>query len=166
MNVFKALSSETRQNIVRILMMEETHITDLARQLNLSVPVIAKHVGILDDAGIVQRRVIGRTHLLKLNKDKLRSCIDILHEPVTIDVKKGSNILDVLKQVSGIGVEKVNDNEYLTAIDGEDGYFIYEVNGESPKVTMNRYTLDDNVDIELKKMVLHTEKKIRVRIKD
>jgi len=166
MNVFKALSSETRQNIVRILMMEETHITDLARQLNLSVPVIAKHVGILDDAGIVQRRVIGRTHLLKLNKDKLRSCIDILHEPVTIDVKKGSNILDVLKLVSGIGVEKVNDNEYLTAIDGEDGYFIYEVNGESPKVTMNRYTLDDNVDIELKKMVLHTEKKIRVRIKD
>jgi len=166
MNVFKALSSETRQNIVRILMAEETHITDLARRLNMSVPVIAKHVGILDDAGIVERRVVGRTHLLKLNKDKLRSCIDMLHEPVTVDVAKGSNILDVLKLVSGIGVEKVNDNEYLTAIDGEDGYFIYEVNGESPKVTMNRYTLDDGVDIELKKMVLHTEKKIRVRIKD
>lgn len=166
MNIFKALSSETRQNIVRILMVKETHITDLARQLNMSVPVIAKHVGILDDAGVVERRVVGRTHLLKLNKDKLRSGIDILHEPVTVDVKKGSNILDVLKQVSGIGVEKVNDNEYLTAIDGEDGYFIYEVNGESPKVTMNRYTLDDSVDIELKKMVLHTEKKIRVRVKD
>ena len=166
MNVFKALSSETRQNIVRILMIQETHITELARQLDLSVPVVAKHVGILDDAGIVERRVIGRTHLLKLNKDKLRSGIDILHEPVTVDVKKGSNILDVLKQVSGIGVEKVNDNEYLTAIDGEDGYFIYEVNGVSPKVTMNRYTLDDSVDIELKKMVLHTEKKIRVRVKE
>ena len=166
MNIFKALSSETRQKIVRILIVQETYITELARQLDLSVPVVAKHVGILDDAGIVERRVIGRTHLLKLNKDKLRSGIDILHEPVTVDVKKGSNILDVLKQVSGIGVEKVNDNEYLTAIDGEDGYFIYEVNGESPKVTMNRYTLDDSVDIELKKMILHTEKKIRVRVKE
>lgn len=166
MNIFKALSSETRQKIVRILIVQETYITELARQLDLSVPVVAKHVGILDEAGIVERRVIGRTHLLKLNKDKLRSGIDILHEPVTVDMKKGSNILDVLKQVSGIGVEKVNDNEYLTAIDGEDGYFIYEVNGESPKVTMNRYTLDDSVDIELKKMILHTEKKIRVRVKE
>lgn len=166
MNIFKALSSETRQKIVRILIVQETYITELARQLDLSVPVVAKHVGILDDAGIVERRVMGRTHLLKLNKDKLRSGIDILHEPVTVDVKKGSNILDVLKQVSGIGVEKVNDNEYLTAIDGEDGYFIYEVNGESPKVTMNRYKLDGSVDIELKKMILHTEKKIRVRVKE
>lgn len=166
MDIFKALSSETRQKIVRILMVEETYITELARQLSMSVPVVAKHVGVLDEAGIVERRIIGRTHLLRLNKDKLRSGIDILCEPVTIDVKKGSNILDVLKLVSGIGVEKVNDNEYLTAIDGEDGYFIYEVNGESPKVTMNRYTLDDNADIELKKMVLHTEKKIRVRIRE
>ncbi len=51
-DVFKALSSTTRLKMLRILAKKEMHITGLARELNLSVPVVAKHSKLLEKTGL------------------------------------------------------------------------------------------------------------------
>ncbi|KPQ41559.1 MAG: transcriptional regulator, ArsR family [Candidatus Methanoperedens nitroreducens] len=63
-DIFKALSSTTRLKMLRILAKEEMHITGIAKELNLSVPVVAKHAKLLERANLIEIRRFGKTHVL------------------------------------------------------------------------------------------------------
>ncbi len=162
--MFRALSSKTRRKMLKSLIREEKHITGLARELGISVPVAAKHVKILERAGLVGRQKFGRTHIIRARAERIYNALDFLEEAFDVNIKKGASVLDVLKEISGVTVENIGDREYITSVDGEKGYYIYEVNGKLPDTSINKFTLEDNTKVELKKLVPVKKKEIVIRI--
>jgi len=164
--VFKAMGSSTRMNMLQILADTEMHISGLAKELNISVPVAAKHVRILEDVDLIERKEFGRTHILKI---KSKNMIDICNKFTKVDnieLPKGSSLLDALKSVSAVEVKKVGNREYVISTDGEEGLFLYEIDGKPSDKTVDEYLLDKDVTIKWKKLVPVTQKKISVNIKN
>ena len=59
-----ALADPTRRAILRRLMANEERVTDLAAPFRVSLNAISKHIRVLEQAGLVHRRVTGREHRL------------------------------------------------------------------------------------------------------
>jgi DNA-binding transcriptional ArsR family regulator len=168
--MFKTLSSRTRREMLRILAKKEMHISGLARELGISVPVAAKHCRLLEEKGLVDKRKFGRSHVLKVNPDKIRvdrlyEALDIFSETQRVEVPEGANLLEALKKVAGIKIKKVGDREFITSVDGEEGYYIFEVDGKLPNVPVDKFVLDKNVKIELKRLAPVKRKEMDVKIK-
>ncbi len=142
-DLFKVLSSTTRLKMLKTLAKKEMHISGLARELNLSNPVVARHVKILEREGLIERKGFGRTHVLKFNVKNLHRMFDILTDSCEIELPKGASILDALKKVSGVEMRKVDDKEFVLAIDGEEGFYVYEVDGKCPNATVNEFKIDN-----------------------
>ncbi len=167
---FKALSSETRRRILKLLAKKEMHITGLAKELGISVPVTAKHCKLLEDSGFIEREKFGRTHVLRVKLEKFRlesfyDDIDVFAVAHEVELPKGSNVIDALRQVSGVRIKRVGDKEFVTSVDGEEGYYIFEVDGELPNKSMDEFVLTRNADLKLKKLVPVKKKEINIRIK-
>ena len=71
-SVLEALANPHRREIVYVLGLQPCAISQLARLRGLSLPAIHKHVKILENAGLVNRRKTGRTTYLILNPQRLR----------------------------------------------------------------------------------------------
>lgn len=69
--VLIALANEHRRAIVEVLALHPNAISQLARMRGLSLPAIHKHIGILQSAGLVARRKMGRTTFLTLRRQPL-----------------------------------------------------------------------------------------------
>ena len=93
-DLFKALSSKTRLEMLRTLAKKEMHIAGLARELNLSVPVVARHVKILETAGLIQRRKFGKTHVLRSEIENIDNLFSAFADTCEVNVPKGSSILE------------------------------------------------------------------------
>jgi DNA-binding transcriptional ArsR family regulator len=63
---FSALADPTRRRILESLSHREWRVTDLAKPFSMSLPAVSKHLGVLEKAGLLKRRRIGREHYLKL----------------------------------------------------------------------------------------------------
>lgn len=162
--LFKALSSTTRLKMLRILAKKEMHISGLARELSLSNPVMARHVTILEKAGLIERMKFGKTHVLRSKIENMDKLLNSLADTCEVNVPKGASILDALKKVSGVEVKEVRNKEFVISIDGEQGFYIYEVNGKPPDTTVEDYSIDKDSTIEWKKLVPVTRKRILVKI--
>lgn len=66
-----AIASAPRRAIIERLAQGPTSMSELARTLDLSLPAIDKHLGVLIDAGVVTKRKGGRVTLLTLNPGSL-----------------------------------------------------------------------------------------------
>jgi len=164
-DIFKALSSTTRLKMLKILARKEMHIAGLARELNLSVPVVAKHAKLLEKAGLIEIKKFGKTHVLVSKIKNLYSMFDELADSYEIKLQKGASILEALRKVSGVELKTVGDKEFVMAIDGEEGLYLYEVNGNSPNSTTEEFKIEKDCTIEWKKLIPVTRKKIFVKIK-
>jgi len=162
--IFKALGSKTRVEILKLLMKGEYHVSGLAKALGISVPVTAKHVKILEEAGLLQCKRFGRTHVLKVNREKLYEAMVTFSEEYEIEVRKGTSILGALKEVAGVGIKRIGDKEFIVSIDGEEGFYVYEVNGKFPDKPINEYMLDHGGEIEIKRLVPVLKKRVKVNI--
>lgn len=69
--VFHALSSPTRRRMLRSLATGRRNIGDLAEPFHMSFAGAAKHVRVLELAGLVRRKVQGREHVLTLEPKQL-----------------------------------------------------------------------------------------------
>lgn len=65
--VFHALSDPTRRDMLHRLSAGEHSVGALAAPLRMSLAAASKHVKVLEGAGLVRRRVSGRTHLCRLD---------------------------------------------------------------------------------------------------
>ena len=160
--IFKALSSKTRVEMLKLLMKKDYHVSGLAKALGISVPVAAKHVRILEDAELLESTKFGKTHVLKVNKEKLYDVMETFGEEYEIEVQKGTSILDALKEVAGVGIKKVGDKEFIASIDDEEGFYIYEVDGKFPAMPINEYKIEQGGEIEIKRLVPVLKKRVRV----
>jgi DNA-binding transcriptional ArsR family regulator len=68
---FHALSDPTRRGMLASLSLGEKSIGELAQPFEMSFAGASKHVRVLEDAGLLSRRKVGRTHLISLNAEPL-----------------------------------------------------------------------------------------------
>src|SRR5260221_732867 len=64
--VFHALADPTRRAMLRSLSAGERNIGELAAPFRMSFAAVSKHVKVLERAGLVRRRVQGRTHFCRI----------------------------------------------------------------------------------------------------
>jgi DNA-binding transcriptional ArsR family regulator len=69
--VFHALADPTRRGMLASLALGEKSIGELAEPYKMSLAGASKHVKVLEDAGLLARRKIGRTHLIRLEAKPL-----------------------------------------------------------------------------------------------
>lgn len=66
--LLKAVSDTTRRSLLTQLCQQgPTRVTDLARVYDMSLNAISKHIKVLEKAGLVKRKSIGRTHWIEAN---------------------------------------------------------------------------------------------------
>ena len=70
-SVFQALSDGTRRRMLRSLSTQPRSVGELAAPFQISLAAASKHIKVLERAGLVQRRIQGRTHLCLLRAEAL-----------------------------------------------------------------------------------------------
>lgn len=70
-SVFQALADPTRRGMLANLALGEKSIGELADPFAMSFAGASKHVKVLEDAGLVARRKVGRRHLCTLRAEPL-----------------------------------------------------------------------------------------------
>ena len=81
-DLFEALANPVRRRIVERLAAEPRTVGAATTGLAVSKPAISRHLRVLEDAGVIERTVRGRTHLLALNiaaLDEGRDWLDRQH---------------------------------------------------------------------------------------
>jgi DNA-binding transcriptional ArsR family regulator len=68
---FAALSDATRRGVLEQLGRADASITDLARTFHMTLTGIKKHVGILEQAGLVATEKVGRVRTCRLGPRRL-----------------------------------------------------------------------------------------------
>ena len=72
-DVFDALANEKRRLMINTLAYRPATVSQLAKESKLSLPAIHKHIRILEKAGLIERRKVGRTNFVALKKRSLNS---------------------------------------------------------------------------------------------
>jgi DNA-binding transcriptional ArsR family regulator len=77
---FAALSDPTRRAILAALEREEdgASVSALAAPLSVKLPAVMKHLGVLDDAGLITRAKAGRTVTVRLAPKPMREAMEWL----------------------------------------------------------------------------------------
>lgn len=68
---FAALSDATRRGILERLGRADASITDLAEKFQMTLTGMKKHVGVLEQAGLVTTEKVGRVRTCRLGKGRL-----------------------------------------------------------------------------------------------
>jgi DNA-binding transcriptional ArsR family regulator len=68
---FAALSDATRRGVLEQLGRADASITDLAENFNMTLTGMKKHVGVLEQAGLVTTEKVGRVRTCKLGMGRL-----------------------------------------------------------------------------------------------
>ncbi|MEQ1755148.1 MAG: helix-turn-helix domain-containing protein [Micropepsaceae bacterium] len=68
---FAALSDATRRGVLEQLGRADASITDLAQKFHMTLTGMKKHVGVLEQAGLVTTQKIGRVRTCKLGLRRL-----------------------------------------------------------------------------------------------
>ena len=66
-----ALSDATRRGVLERLGREDASITDLADQFHMTLTGMRKHVGVLEDAGLVATEKVGRVRTCRIGARRL-----------------------------------------------------------------------------------------------
>lgn len=69
--VFQALSHDVRRQMLASLSKGELTVSNLAMPHAMSLAAASKHVKLLEDAGLIRRRIVGREHLCQLDAQPL-----------------------------------------------------------------------------------------------
>ena len=68
---FGALADATRRGVLEHLGRADASITDLAEKFHMTLTGMAKHVGVLEQAGLVTTQKVGRVRTCKLGQRRL-----------------------------------------------------------------------------------------------
>jgi DNA-binding transcriptional ArsR family regulator len=71
--VFAAVADPTRRAILATLARKPATVTEIARPFPVSLNAISKHLMVLERAGLIRRRVVGREHHCSIEPKPLRN---------------------------------------------------------------------------------------------
>jgi DNA-binding transcriptional ArsR family regulator len=74
--VFHALSSAPRRRMLNALAAGERTVGELAEPFDISLAAVSKHLIVLEEAGLVERRIDGRTTICRLRAEPLAGVRD------------------------------------------------------------------------------------------
>lgn len=166
MDIFRVLGNRNRISMLKILMKKPTHISGLAKELGISVPVTLRHAQTLEQSGLIERQKTGNTHVLTVREEamnKVKKAFELFEKPLAIEVPKGTKMLDALKKVSGLTIEETKEGAFITEVDGKKGYFIYEVNCKIPDAPVDKFRINKNLEVEFKQLLPVFGKKISIK---
>lgn len=78
--LFHALSDRTRRDILRRVLRGEHSVTALAAKYDMSFAAVQKHVAVLQRAGLITKRRVGREQLAGGDVEAVRSVASLLRE--------------------------------------------------------------------------------------
>ncbi len=78
-DVFHALADPTRRAMLRSLAEGERNIGELAAPFDMSFAAASKHVRVLESAGLLRRRVEGRSHICSIEAEPLADATEWLN---------------------------------------------------------------------------------------
>ena len=94
-SAFSALSDPTRRAILARLALGETTVMELAKPFEMTQPAVSRHLKVLENAGLILRRVEGTKHPCRLAKDGLEA-IDQWLEMLRTALSRNYDRLDLL----------------------------------------------------------------------
>jgi DNA-binding transcriptional ArsR family regulator len=71
--VFHALADPTRRDMLGVLAVQPQTVSELAAPFSISLAAASKHIKVLEDAGLIDRTIYGRSHLCALNAQPLHA---------------------------------------------------------------------------------------------
>jgi DNA-binding transcriptional ArsR family regulator len=98
---FAALADGTRRGVLEQLGRSESSITDLAEQFHMTLTGMRKHVGVLEDAGLVVTKKVGRVRYCRVGArrlDEVASWIDTYHQLWDERFSELDKVIEELKQ--------------------------------------------------------------------
>jgi DNA-binding transcriptional ArsR family regulator len=75
---YSSLAHPVRRSMLKQLRIGDMRVTELARPFEISLAAASKHIGQLERAGLVRRRVRGRDHWISLTPAPLEDAADWL----------------------------------------------------------------------------------------
>ncbi len=73
---FAALSDATRRGVLERLGRADASITDLARQFDMTLTGMKKHVGVLEQVGLITTEKVGRVRTCRLGPRRLEAEVE------------------------------------------------------------------------------------------
>ncbi|MBL1275147.1 MAG: winged helix-turn-helix transcriptional regulator [Ectothiorhodospiraceae bacterium] len=96
--LLKAVSDTTRRSLLTKLCQQGTcRVTDLAQYYDMSLNAVSKHIKILEKAGLVTRKTIGRTHWIDADLDQVSVMENWFYELKSIWELRLDKLNDILK---------------------------------------------------------------------
>ena len=93
--IFMALADSTRRKLVHMLSKRSHTMNELAQPFEMSLAAVSKHVKVLEQAGLISRRIQGRQHHISLKAGPLANALDW----ITIYRRFWQDKLDDLEQI-------------------------------------------------------------------
>ena len=88
----------TRRSLLQQLCQQgASPVTVLAKQYDMSLNAISKHIKVLEGAGLVKRKTIGRTHLIEANLEQIQLAEQWFSELKSIWTLRLEKLDEVLK---------------------------------------------------------------------
>lgn len=97
--VFHALAHPARRAMLGRLARGERNLSELAAPLRMSFPAASKHVRVLEQARLVRRRIVGRTHWCRIEGKPLQQANSWLEEYRRIWEQNFERLDDLLEEM-------------------------------------------------------------------
>lgn len=96
LDAFQVIADPSRRQILHLLTKDRYNINSIAENFEMSRPAVSKHISILETAGFITIKSIGRERFCTLNQDgfiELRNWINHFDEFWNIKLKNLDTIL-------------------------------------------------------------------------
>jgi DNA-binding transcriptional ArsR family regulator len=104
-DAFNAVAEPRRRQILDVLAGGERPVNDLAEVLGVAQPVVSKHLRVLREVGLVDRRDVGRQRIYSLDSRGLKT----IHDWVKVYEQSWSRRFDRMDQVLEVMKEEMGD---------------------------------------------------------
>ena len=96
--IFAALADVTRRDIVRRAVDGEEGVAELAAHYPMSFQAVQKHIAILERAGLVTKRRIGRRKVVRTNVEAIRVAQRLLDRYEQLWIERVDRMTDLITQ--------------------------------------------------------------------
>ena len=96
--LLKAVSDTTRRSLLTQLCQQgATRVTDLADDYDMSLNAISKHIKVLEKAGLVTRKTLGRSHWIEADLERVKLAENWFRELKSIWELRLTKLDEILK---------------------------------------------------------------------
>jgi DNA-binding transcriptional ArsR family regulator len=100
-SIFHALADPTRRAIVQRLGSGPATVTELAQPFAMALPSLMKHVGVLEETGLIRSKKTGRVRTCALERNKLAAVESWLGQQQAVWQARYGNLDELLEKLNG-----------------------------------------------------------------